>query len=208
MSDVRDVYVPGARLAVETSGEGEQPLLLLHGLAGDRRLWDPVWDRITVGRSAIRYDLRDFGASASLDDAAFRHSRDLEALLDALGVPVCDLVGVSLGGSIALNFALNCPERVRKLTLVSPGITAWEWSDEWRALWQAIVDAAQADDIGRARELWFAHPLFATTRASPSAAEKLRETLWAYSGAVWAKGDREEEALPSERPNSSPYGGV
>lgn len=196
MSDVIEIDVPGARLVVETAGTGETPLVLLHGLAGDRRLWDYVWDDLKVGRRAIRYDLREFGSSVSLDDRAFRHSKDLGALLDALDLEQCDLAGVSLGGSVALNFALDHPERVRRLALISPGITAWEWSDAWRARWRGIVEAAQAGDIGLVRELWFGHPLFATARGLPSAALKLRETLWAYSGAVWAEGDREDAALP------------
>ncbi|CAN7599459.1 alpha/beta hydrolase [Phenylobacterium sp. LjRoot225] len=196
MSDVHEVFVPGARLRVEAAGGGEPPLLLLHGLASDRRIWDLVWDDLTAGRRVIRYDLRGFGASVASDDQPFRHSVDLARLLDALRIERCDLVGVSLGGSVALNCALDHPERVRKLVLVSPGMTAWEWSDEWRALWGAIVEAAQADGLDRARALWRAHPLFATTRDLPHAAEILQQTLRDYSGAVWSEGDREAPALP------------
>jgi pimeloyl-ACP methyl ester carboxylesterase len=196
MSEVREVLIPAAKLVVESAGAGEPPLLLLHGLAGDRSLWDDVWRDLKVGRRAIRYDLRGFGGSTALDERPFRHSGDLEALLDALEIGRCDLAGVSLGGSVALNFALDHPERVRKLVLISPGITAWEWSDEWRARWRAIVDVAQSGDMDGARELWLSDPLFATTRALPEAAAKLRRVTWAYSGEVWSKGDREAEALP------------
>jgi 3-oxoadipate enol-lactonase/2-succinyl-6-hydroxy-2,4-cyclohexadiene-1-carboxylate synthase len=191
-----EIPVPGAMLVVERTGEGEPPLVMLHGLASDRTVWDFVWDNLAAGRQAIRYDLRGFGASSARNDAPFRHSRDLEGLLDALQVGRCDLLGVSLGGSVALNFALDHPGRVRRLTLISPGITAWDWSGEWRVLWRAIVEAAQGADIARARQLWWAHPLFATARTLPVVAQKLRETLDAYSGAIWAEGDREEPALP------------
>ena len=196
MSQAREVSLPGVRLLVEAAGEGEPPLLLLHGLASDRRIWDFVWDDLTAERRAIRYDLRGFGGSVALDDQPFRHSVDLERLLDTLDLERGDLVGVSLGGSVALNFALDHPERVRRLVLISPGMTAWEWSDEWRALWRAIVAAAQTGELDRAKALWWAHPLFATTRDLPHAAEKLEQTLRDYSGAVWSEADREEAALP------------
>lgn len=190
------VSVPGASLVVETAGDGEPPLVLLHGLAGDRTLWDFVWDDLATGRRAIRYDLRGFGGSVALNDAPFRHSRDLSALLRALEIERCDLMGVSLGGSVALNFALDHPERIRRLVLISPGMTAWEWSDDWRARWRTIVETARAGNVSGARELWWNHPLFATARASPAAATKLREVLQAYSGAIWTEGDHEEPAMP------------
>jgi pimeloyl-ACP methyl ester carboxylesterase len=199
MIDHRQVHVPGACLQVETQGEGEgegEAVLLLHGFAGDRRLWDGFGSELAQKRRVIRYDLRGFGESVDLDQRPFRHARDLAALLDALRIDRCALVGVSMGGAIALNFALDHPERVRRLALVSPGIVAWEWSEEWRSAWRPIVDAARAGNLAAARELWWRHPLFDTTRADPQAAAKLRESIDAYSGSHWAHGDNEEPAMP------------
>src|SRR3546814_7968339 len=113
---------------------------------------DTLFPYTTLFRS-IRYDLRGSGQSVASDDKPFRHASDLHALLDAMGVECCDLLGVSLGGAIALNFALDHPRRVRRLVLVSPGITAWDWSDEWRTLWAAITDAARSVGVARAREI-------------------------------------------------------
>ena len=192
---VLKVSVLGAVLAVETTGDGP-PLVLVHGFTGNRRLWDALWPALGAGRRLVRYDLRGHGQSEEPQPAPYRHPRDLAALLDALGVEACDLVGVSMGGAIALSFALDYPLRVRRLVLASPGIAGWEWSDGWRALWRPIAHAAQAGDLARARELWFEHPLFAATRALPAAAAKLRASIAAYSGAHWAEGDREEPVLP------------
>src|SRR3546814_19746876 len=108
----------------------------------------------------IRYDLRGSGQSVASDDKPFRHASDLNALLDAMGVECCDLLGVSLGGAIALNFAPDHPRRVRRLVLVSPGITAWAWSDAWRTLWAAITAAARIAGVGRAGGQWGGHPGF------------------------------------------------
>lgn len=194
MSQRIEVSVPGATLVAETEGAGEGALFL-HGFGSDRRSWDGVWPDLAVGRRLIRYDLRGFGESVASDRRPYRHARDLEAVLDALEIESCDLIGVSQGGAVALNFSLDHPERVRRLVLESPGMAAWDWSDDWRARWRQIVGSARSGDLAAARELWWRHPLFATTRASP-AAEQLRASIQSYSGSHWAGKDTEEAALP------------
>jgi pimeloyl-ACP methyl ester carboxylesterase len=193
--DRLQVSAPGAQLVVETQGEG-WPVVLVHGFSGDRHLWDRTWDELARRRRVVRYDLRGHGESLQLERTPFRHAQDLAAVLDALGLEACDLVGVSMGGGIALNFTLDHPQRVRRLALVSPGIVAWEWSEDWRAAQRSIVEAAKGGDIAVARELWWMHPLFATTRDVPAAAAALRASILASSGAVWAQGDAEEPMMP------------
>jgi 2-succinyl-6-hydroxy-2,4-cyclohexadiene-1-carboxylate synthase len=194
---VHEISLTGVRLAAETSGDGDPPLVLLHGLAGDRRAWDDIVAALAPGRGLIRYDLRGHGGSVALDHQGYTHTGDLVGLLDALDMERCDLAGVSMGGGVALNFALDHPKRVRRLVLVSPGMTAWEWSERWRGLWTEVIEAARTGGAGAARERWFAHPLFATTRALPEATAKLREALWGYSGAVWTEcGGEEAASLP------------
>lgn len=185
----------GVDLAAEGRGRG-RTLVLAHGFSGRMQDWDPFFGALAQGRHVLRYDLRGFGASQPRGDVAFRHSEDLAALLDAVEVEQCDLLGVSMGGAVALNFTLDHPERVRRLVLLSPGITAWEWSDNWRALWGPIVETARAGDLDRARELWWAHPLFDTTRAAGAAADHLHATILAYSGRHWLGPDGEAAALP------------
>src|SRR3546814_7319720 len=93
MSKVREVVVPGARLSVEIRGEGSPALVMLHGLASDRRSWDRVVAELGLHTCTIRYDLRGSGQSVASDDKPFRHASDLHALLDAMGVECCDLLG-------------------------------------------------------------------------------------------------------------------
>jgi pimeloyl-ACP methyl ester carboxylesterase len=193
--DRRLVEVAGASLEVEVEGAGEA-MVLIHGFAGDRRSWDGIAPGLALDRRVVRYDLRGYGGSVEREPVPFRHARDLAALLDALDVRQCVLAGVSMGGAVALNFALDHPDRVRRLVLVSPGLVAWEWSDEWRAAWRKIVEAARKGDLDQARGLWWEHPLFATTRRIPQAAAALRDAISAYSGAHWALGDHEELAMP------------
>jgi pimeloyl-ACP methyl ester carboxylesterase len=167
---------------------------LVHGFSGDRQTWVHIADVLAAKRQVIRYDLRGHGASQA-GNVSYRHADDLLTVLDTLGIRQCDVVGVSMGGSISLNFALDHPERVRRLILISPGLVSWEWSDEWKALWAPIVEAARDGDIEAARELWINHPLFATARAHPDADRYLRQSVSGYSGSHWVA-DLEQPTLP------------
>jgi pimeloyl-ACP methyl ester carboxylesterase len=193
MSEAQIIRLPSAdlRIAVRDSGPAT---IFLHGFGGDLHTWDRLWPLLPAGRNYIRYDLRGFGQSVAHDITSFDHGDDLADLMDAMQIDRCDIVGLSMGGSVALNFALTRPDRVRSLSLLSPGLTAWEWSDEWRALWRPIAEAASAGDILRARELWLAHPLFATTRAS-DAKDTLRDEIARFSGNQWVE-NHQAPALP------------
>ena len=146
--------------------------------------WDALWEALPEAYGCIRYDLRDVGGSTATNSDRFHHPDDLNDPLDTLGINRCHLVGVSMGGSIALNFALRQPERVSSLSLLSPGLTGWEWSDEWRMLWLSIAQAARAGNMHSARELWFNHPLFDSTRET-AVALKLRSEIARFPGMQW-----------------------
>jgi len=114
----------GLELAVfETGAPDGPPVLLLHGLG----LWTSVtWDRLVARldprRRYVALDLPGFGASekpdARYDTAFFRHV--LEAAVPALGAGQVALVGHSLGGLLAADFAGAHPDRVRRLVLLAP----------------------------------------------------------------------------------------
>ncbi len=164
---------------------GEQPrAVFLHGFAEDFRAWDRLWFALGDSLPALRYDLRGFGRSSDDSAEPFDHADDLLAILNTIEVERCDLIGVSMGGAVALNFAINHPERVRNLILISPGMVAWEWSAAWKALWRPIVAKARAGAMDEARDLWWQHPLFASTRNS-AGASALFESITRYSGAQW-----------------------
>ena len=168
--------------------------VFLHGFGDDLSTWDRLWSAWEGELSALRYDLRGFGQSTCKGEEPFSHGEDLLAIMDHCQIDRCDLYGVSMGGSVALNFALDHPERVNRLILISPGIVAWEWSTEWSAMWRPILALAQEGKMDQARQLWWQHPLFATTRESV-AAEELHDSIMRYSGKQWIR-DNERAALP------------
>lgn len=193
MSEAQVMRLPGADLRIAVCDSGPTTIFL-HGFGGDLSTWDRLWPLLPAGRRYIRYDLRGFGQSVARDNASFDHADDLADLMDAMQIDRCDIAGLSMGGSVALNFALTRPDRVRSLSLLSPGLTAWDWSEEWRALWRPIAEAARAGYMSRARELWLAHPLFATTRAS-DAEGMLHDEIARFSGDQWVE-DHQGPALP------------
>lgn len=109
-------------LAVDDRGSGE-PLVLIHGLATSRRIWDRVTPALAETRRVVTLDVPGFGASApvgpgfDLDAVAARIARGLAAR--GVRAPF-DLVGHSLGAGIALTLAASRPRSVRRLILVAP----------------------------------------------------------------------------------------
>jgi pimeloyl-ACP methyl ester carboxylesterase len=190
------VDVNGTRLWVETEGTGPA-VLFLHGGLGDSRLWAPVAERLADRFRTIRYDYRHFGRSDS-PGGEFATLDDLFAVLDALEVDRAALVGLSMGGSIALDAALARPERVSAVVHVAGTVTGLPLdlaSDEEYAEYEAAVErgdlgAAMAFDFEmwaplgadeHLRELWLATPDArglpegATPKPRPAAHERLHE---------------------------------
>jgi 2-succinyl-6-hydroxy-2,4-cyclohexadiene-1-carboxylate synthase len=194
-----NVDLAGANLAGEfRRGSGKVPLVLVHGFGGSRRDWDAVVAGLGSDTPVIAYDQRGFGKSRAEPGVPFSHADDLAALLDTLALEQVDVCGLSLGGSTALGLALNAPERVRRLVLVSPMLAGWSWSAEWVELWKAIGRAARGGDLDLARSLWWQHPLFATTRATAGAA-MLEQSIASFAGRQWVQDDQRDDSPMASR---------
>jgi len=117
-ASVRDLKV-----AYTEQGEGERAFVLLHGYSGCRQDFDPVLGELAASGRTLVPDLRGHGGtSRSPDPARYCFAelvKDLRAFLDARKVRRCDLLGHSMGGMVALRFALAHPERLHSLVLMS-----------------------------------------------------------------------------------------
>jgi pimeloyl-ACP methyl ester carboxylesterase len=117
------VEIEAMRIHYRDEGTGP-PLMLVHGFGSSLFTWDG-WVRELAGkRRLIRLDLPGFGLTGPAPDGDYRadrYVRVIAALLDSLGVQRTDIAGNSLGGRTALMFALEHPERVRKMILVDAG---------------------------------------------------------------------------------------
>jgi pimeloyl-ACP methyl ester carboxylesterase len=127
--------VDGGRLYYETSGKGPA-LVLIHAGFLDSRIWDTQFQLFSENYRVIRYDVRGFGKS-DVARTKFSDYKDLHGLLDHLRVKTASLVGVSNGGRIASDFAVEYPSMVNHLVLVSPGMSGYKSSGpEEEKMWE------------------------------------------------------------------------
>ena len=177
----------GGWLRYETAGDGD-PVVFIHGFGLDSHMWDPQWAAFGQRHRVIRYDLRGYGSS-SLPEGAYSHVDDLLALIDFLGANPVHLVGLSLGGRVALRVAAEKPEAVRSLTLADPALDGHAWTADWLQRWRQMTDAAKRGDLAQAKTLWREHTLFAPANKNLEVAGALRMMIDRYSGWHWGHPD-------------------
>jgi pimeloyl-ACP methyl ester carboxylesterase len=132
--------VNGQQLYYEIHGEGE-PLLCVHGLGCDTLAWVPQVQAFASEYRTVLFDNRDVGQS-SMAEPGYEiadMARDALALADELGLESFHLLGVSMGGAIAQEIALEAPERIRSLTLTVTFSTGGPYSRKLAEVWSARV---------------------------------------------------------------------
>ncbi len=149
--------VNGTRLYYEVAGEG-YPLVFMHGGIMDNTMWDDQFDAFAQYYRVIRFDLRGFGQSdLPIGPEPISMRGDLRALLAFLGIDKANVLGISMAGSIAIDFTLDYPAMVNALILVAPGINGYDFasaqSEDEKAMFQKIEAAFESDDLERAIEL-------------------------------------------------------
>jgi 3-oxoadipate enol-lactonase len=173
------------------SNEGGGPwLTFIHQLGGDLSIWDQLAGYFRDDFTVLRYDVRGHGRTAvpargyQVADLA----GDLAALLDALGAPTTHVVGMSMGGMVAQQFALDHPTRIDSLTLADT--TSGTPADK-RSVWDQRAASARSDGMKAlapaTMERWLT-PDFHSSH--PEAVEQIRE--------VFESTPREGYALASE----------
>ena len=190
-------------LAVTDEGEGP-PVVLAHGLTATRRY-------VVMGSSALRraghrvvaYDARGHGASSAAPAPdAYRYEQltaDVQALLDALGIERAVLAGVSMGAHTCLRLALELPERIAGLTVVTPGFDPVELCDPQRlARWDELSDALRTSGVEGFLEVFARRPLAERWRATVQRVLRQRMALHERLDAV-------ADALRAV-PRSAPFG--
>jgi pimeloyl-ACP methyl ester carboxylesterase len=116
------VRLHGHDLTYVDAGQGP-PVVFIHGLLGSHHDWATLLDDLSAHHRVLALDLFGHGASAKPmgDYSLGAHAATVRDLLDHLGIGAVTLVGHSLGGGIAMQFAYLFPERVAGLVLVSSG---------------------------------------------------------------------------------------
>lgn len=136
-----EIEVGGATLAGWEAGEG-LAVVFLHAGVCDKRMWESQMLAVAeAGWHAIAYDRRGYGETESIDEP-FSHVDDLEAVLEALDQHAAVLVGCSMGGGLAVDFALRNPGQVIGLVLLGTSITGAPWTSTEA---EAAIEAAEED---------------------------------------------------------------
>lgn len=139
----RWVEVDGAPVNVVELGEGDQPVVFVHGLSGCWQNWLPNIPALAAaGHRVVALDLPGFGASPMprQDISIAHYAALLDELLGTLGIAAAAVVGNSMGGFIGAELALRAPQRVERLVLVgAAGISVQdEFSDRRLAAFRRL----------------------------------------------------------------------
>jgi pimeloyl-ACP methyl ester carboxylesterase len=116
------IAVPGGTLTVDVTSASTEPVLAIHGISSQRKLWN--WLRAAAPQlSLIAPDLRGRGDSIGVagPSSIGRHAADMVAVLDELGLEAAHVCGMSMGGFVAVELAASYPDRVLSLILVDGG---------------------------------------------------------------------------------------
>jgi 3-oxoadipate enol-lactonase len=154
------VHANGIDIHCEIEGDGPW-VVLTHALACDLGMWD---EQVAVLRDrfrVLRFDTRGHGAS-SIPPAPYSFeqlAQDVHGLLTTLGIERAHLVGISLGGMVAQEFALKFPQRLASLVLCD---TTSQYPDGTDNIWQARIASVQAEGmlplVEATLERWFTPP--------------------------------------------------
>lgn len=194
------ISVGSAVLPGVSRGEG-LPVVFLHAGVCDLRMWEHQMALVEeMGWRAVAYDRRGYGGAESQDEP-FSHLDDLEAVLDALDIQAAIFVGCSLGGGLAIDFALRHPGRVIGLVLIGTSVTGAPWTatQTEEAIEMAEEDAWERGDLDLVNRVqaheWLDGPRGASGRVGGAA----RELFFDMNGRALAKAPltQEEERAPA-----------
>lgn len=193
--------VNGTTLYYEVAGTGH-PLVLVHGHLLDRRSWDDQFAVFAQQYKVIRYDQRGFGDSGLIREGVpYSDRQDLYALMKLLDIESAYMMGVSGGGALAIDFALEHPEMVDRLIPVTAGVSGFRPSEEVMKkhpdvvrLYTSLNEAFEKHDIAQAvevsLELWTDGPGRLPGKADSNVRERVRE----MTTRNWERPDDEVQA--------------
>lgn len=150
--------VGNAKIYYEVAGSGP-PFVMIHTGVADSRQWNNEFARFSNEFRVIRYDMRGYGKSESVE-GDYTDLQDLIALLDHLNIHEPAVVmGCSMGGGVAMNLALEQPSRARALIMVSSGPGGLKLDVPTPEIFAEAERAYNAGDLDRVAEIeariWF-----------------------------------------------------
>ena len=176
------VRLADAELPYEIHGSGPA-VVFIHGYTQNMSIWDDQVPVFAPKYRVIRYDVRGFGRSAGHVDPT-TNAADLATLLDSLRIPSATIIGLSMGSDIALNFAVNNPQRVRALVLYgAPPTQDFPVAPppEFTALFQSFPEIVRKYGLDSLRKSLFASDLAWSPPNRPDIDAKLAKAWEGYT---------------------------
>lgn len=171
-----------ATLHYERLGAG-QPMLILHDGLLDSEAWAAVAGKLAETNEVIAYDRRGYGLSAA-PKAAYSNLEDLRALADALELGAVTLLACSMGGALAIDFAIRYPELVARLVLVGAVINGYPYSDHMnRRNWENYRPLVERGDVETCIRAWSEDP-YIITEVNANARDSFYRLLCAHYGNI------------------------
>jgi 3-oxoadipate enol-lactonase len=165
-------------IAYDVRGSGPV-VVLLTGSNLDRRMWAREAGWLSKDHTVVRYDLRAHGESDTATKE-FSHLADLIAVLDALKIEKATLIGLSAGAFIALDAALDIPNRIERVVLAGPGVTGYTGKVP-PSFPPEMFTAIQAKEYRRVSEFLLQSPVFAVSPEAQALVRQMvteNERLW------------------------------
>lgn len=171
------IDVEGGRLYFEAEGDGS-PVIMIHAGVAHLRMWDAQVAAWRDRHRVIRYDARGFGRTLT-EDVPYSNRADLAAVMDHVGVDDAHIVAISRGAMIALDFAVEQPDRVKSLVWVAGGVRGFQADDDPRLqqLWPEMERLEEQQEWERLVELetrvWTDGPGQPPDRVDPDIRQKM-----------------------------------
>jgi len=192
----KEIMGPGGQIHVDDNGSSDGlPVVFIHSFAGSSEHWSNQLDHLRARRRAIALDLRGHGQSEAksdddltIDDLA----DDIGTVVDELGLERMALVGHSIGGSAAIAYAGEHPDKVAGLLLVgTPGRMAMQQSDQ--------VLSAMSSDYDETMSSYWDRLLTDATPATRSRVERERQSMSQPSAMAFIRASFAYDPMPALR---------
>ena len=169
--------VSGVQLYYEMAGEGDN-LVFVHAGCADSRMWEEQFLTIAGKYRVLRYDMRGYGKS-TVSSGSYSNRADLNGLLEAIGIQQAHFIGCSMGGLTVTDFALEHPEKVKSLVLVSSALGGYQFEGQPPKPLLELIEARKAGDLEHAAELqaqlWADGPKRTADQLNPAVHERVRQ---------------------------------
>ncbi|GLQ18989.1 alpha/beta fold hydrolase [Maritalea porphyrae] len=192
-----DIPVDGGSLHGIEQGNG-LPVVFLHAGVCDHRMWLSQFEALDENIHAIAYDRRGFGKTQS-ENVEFSELDDLSIVLDHFGIRAAVLVGCSMGGALAIDYALAYPDRVAGMVLVGSALTGapdFELPEEMSPVLQAADVAREMGDPDMLNSVQAHHWLDGPLQQSGRVGGEIRQLFYDMNMIALRAPELEKEIVP------------